>query len=86
VTREDAIAAIAGETPLTAADLEGFLACSDIERSELVAAYLDAGKMASASAWDVVIAILKECAELANVVVPLEGAVQGIFGIVAATK
>ena len=82
MTREDALAAIVDATPLTPADVEGFLACTDDERTELVAAYRDAGKMPSASAWDVVIAILKECLELAGLVSPLVGVITNVFAAV----
>jgi hypothetical protein len=86
VTREDAVAAIVDVTPLTRADLEGFLACTDEERAELVAAYRDAGKMPSASAWDVVIDVLKTCVELAGIVSPLVGVIQNVFAIAGAVK
>lgn len=82
MTRDEAIAAIATLTPLTASDLEGFLACSDDERRVLIETYRDAGVMPSRSAWDVVLDVLKSCAETAALVIPITGAIGGVFGLV----
>lgn len=80
LSRADAIAAIVARTPLSAADIEGFLACSDAERAELIAAYRDSEKMPSLSAWDVFLAGLKLCAELAGYVLPIQGVLSAVFG------
>ena len=45
--------------------------------------YKDAGKVPGPDGWQVFIAIIKTCAELANLVIPITGAVQGVFGIAA---
>lgn len=86
MTRADAVAEICSRTKLTNADLEGFLACSPAEQAELVEAYRIAGVMPSASAWDVVLEVLGKCAELASLVAPIVGVVQGVFSIVATAK
>lgn len=86
LTLEDAIAKIATLTPLTEDDAAGFLACSDDERTALIEAYKNAGKMPKASSWDVVLAVLGECASLANLVIPITGAVQGVFQVAALVK
>ena len=86
VTRDEAIAKICTETKLTPDDLAAFLSCTEAERAALIDAYATAGIMPSKSAWDVVLAILAECAALANLVVPLEGAIQGAFAIVQTAK
>lgn len=86
MTRDDAIAQISASTKLTPSDVEDLLACSEPELRELVAAYRDADKMPGPDAWTVVLDILKVCGEVAGVVIPLTGAIQGVFGIVAAIK
>jgi hypothetical protein len=47
--------------------------------------YADAGAMPSASAWEKAVAIMRTCAELAGLVIPVVGAVSGVFGL-AQTK
>lgn len=84
-TRDEAIAKILAETSFPPADLEGFLACSDAERALLVQTYATANVM-TYSAWKVFLAIIGECAALANLVVPIEAAVQGVFNIVQTVK
>jgi hypothetical protein len=79
VNREDAIAQIVTVTQLREDDLVGFLACSPEEQQVLIAAYRRAGIMPSASSWGIVLDILKECAELAELVTPIGGAVQLVF-------
>lgn len=81
MTLEEAITQIATSTSLSEADVAGFLACSDEERVALITAYKGAGRMPTASAWDVVLDILKGCAEVAGLVIPIAGAVTGIYGV-----
>lgn len=81
LTRDQAIAEIVSLTPLSTADMEGFLACTDDERATLIDAYRIAGIMPTASAWDHVLSILTTCAELANLVIPITGAISGVFGL-----
>lgn len=81
MTRDEAIVKIATLTPLSTVDVAGFLACTDDERAALIAAYRDANVMATASAWDVVLGVLKETAELATLVLPITGAISGIYGL-----
>lgn len=81
LTRDEAIAAISAATPLSPQDLDGFLACTDEERAALIQAYKDAGTMPSASAWDVVLDILKVCADLAALIIPITGAITGVYSL-----
>lgn len=86
MTRDDAIAQIATVTSLTPADVLGFLECSDEERLAIFQTYYTAGMLKRQSVWDDVLAIMKECAEIAGFILPVFGAVEGVFGIVALTK
>lgn len=81
LTRDEAISAILAATPLSAADLDGFLACTDGERATLIQAYVTAGIMPSRSMWDVVLDILRATAELAGLVIPITGALAGVAGL-----
>jgi hypothetical protein len=81
LSREEAIALIVAVTPLSAADMEGFLACTPEEQAVLVQAYRDAGTMPDPSAWDRVVAVLSQCAELAGLVLPILGVVSGVFAL-----
>lgn len=87
MTVNEAKAAILAIVPtLPPADLEGFLSCSDEERAALIQAYKDAGVVASASTWDAILAVLKECAALVGLVSPIGSAVSIVFGLVGAAK
>jgi hypothetical protein len=81
VTRDEAMAAILAIVPLSRPELEGFLACSDEERADLVLAYKSAGTIASPSVWSEVLAILGACDALFGLVSPLGGAVQLAYGL-----
>lgn len=86
MTKDGAIALItAQQTALTAQDVEDLAACSPDECAELVRSYNDLRKPGP-DAWAVVLAIFKECADLANLIVPLEGAIQGAVGIANAAQ
>jgi hypothetical protein len=87
MTRDEAIVAIVTVLPaLSKDDVEGFLACSDSERALIVQSYKDSGKIPSPSGWTVFVSIVQECAAIANLVIPITGAVQGVFGIAALLK
>jgi hypothetical protein len=82
VTAEDAISAIVSAVPsLSEADVRGVLACSDDERELIIRSYRDAGKMPHESAWDVILSILGECVALANLVIPISGAITGAYAV-----
>lgn len=86
MTKDDAIAAIlARQNALSAQDLEDLCACSPDELAALVASYSDLRK-AGPDVWAVVLAVFSECAALANLIVPIEGAIQGAVGIAQAAK
>ncbi len=81
MTREDAVAQILALTPLTDAEVNGLLDCSSDELSLLVASVKGRGAMPTVSTWDVVVAILKGCAETAGLVIPIVGAISGVYGL-----
>ncbi len=83
MTLDDAIAEIAIQTPLSPADMRGFLECSPAEQAMLVQAYKVSGKMPSADAWDVVLATLRTVADAAGIVSAVAGAVVAVFGVAA---
>lgn len=83
LTLEEAIQQIAVETPLSEADMRGFLACSPDEQAMLVRAYRVSGRMPSADAWTVVLAILRTTADAAGIVAAIAGAVTAVFGVAA---
>jgi len=85
MTRDEAIAKALAETPFPPADLEGFLSCTDAERALLIQTYATANIM-TYSAWKVFLTIIAECEALANLVIPIEAAVQGVFNIVQTVK
>jgi hypothetical protein len=87
MTKDDAIVTIVTALPmLTQDDVRGFLACSGDEQKLIIQSYKDSGKMPGADGWQIFIAIIKECVDLANLVIPITGAVQGVFGIITAIK
>lgn len=84
MTREDAVAQIVAKTPppgLSEADVNGILDCSPDELALLVQSHKDSGAMPSASAWDVFLEIAGGCVAVANVVIPITGALAGVYGI-----
>jgi hypothetical protein len=82
LTFDEAVVAITEEMPfLSDADVRGFFACSDDERAMLVQTYKDAGQVPAASGWDVFLTICTACVDIANVVIPLTGAIQGIYAV-----
>jgi len=84
MTKSEAVVAIVTALPaLSEEDVRGFLACTDDERALIVQSYKDAGKVPGPDGWRVFLSILGACAELANLVIPITGAVQGVFGIAA---
>jgi hypothetical protein len=88
VTRDDAFSAIlARQTALNAQDLEDLTdpALSEAELRELVTSYRDL-KAAGPDVWATVLEILAVCEAVANVIIPITGAVTGVFGVVTAAK
>ena len=82
LTFEQAIVAITTEYPfLSDADVRGFFACSDDERALIIQTYKDSGKMPGPSAWDVFLKIMAICVDIANMVIPLTGAIQGVYNL-----
>jgi hypothetical protein len=84
MTKTDAIVAIVVALPaLSEDDVRGFLECTDDERALIVQSYKDAGKIPGPDGWQTFISIIRVCADLANLVIPITSAVQGVFGISA---
>ncbi len=78
----DAVVAITTEYPfMSDADVRGFFACTDDERALIVQTYKDAGKIPGPSGWEVFLKIMGACVDIANMVIPLTGAIQGIYGV-----
>lgn len=82
LTFNEAVVAITTEMPfLSDADVRGFFAATDDERALMVQTYKDAGKVPSASGWETFLKICSICVDIASVVIPLTGAIQGIYGV-----
>ena len=81
MTREEAVAKIVALTPMSEPDINGLLDCSPEELALIVQSIKDRGVMPDRSAWDVVVTVLGACVSVANVVIPLTGAISGIYGV-----
>lgn len=82
MTRAEAVVAIAKIVPTwSTARVEGFLLERPDEQAMTIQALKDSQAMPSASAWDEVLAVLKGCAELAGLVIPIAGAITGVYGV-----
>jgi hypothetical protein len=53
----------------------------DDERQIILQSWADAKKIPGPDGWAVFMQILRACADVANLVIPIEGAVQGIVSI-----
>lgn len=80
-TLDEAVTAIAAATSLTPDDVRDLLGCAPEELAALVEGYKNAGKMPDASTWDVVLQVLGTCVAVAGVVIPLTGAISGVYGL-----
>lgn len=81
LSREEAVAKIVATTPLSQADIDGLLDCNPEELALIIQSIKDRGVMPSASAWDVVKDILGACVDVADVLLPITGAIAGVYGI-----
>lgn len=63
-------------------EIASFLACSDDERAIVIKGFIDSKRVPARSTWDEVVAVLKACADFANLVIPIEGAISGVYGVV----
>ncbi len=82
MTRDEAEAQLLLVLPdATPSDVASFLAGTDDDRALVIHGMKDSGKMPSASAWDRVLVILGACAALASLVIPITGAIQGVYGL-----
>lgn len=83
MTRDEAVVALVQAIPGSSPqDIEAFLNCSDDERALIIQSLKDAGTMPDPSAWDRILSVLKACVDVANLVIPIEGAISGIYGVV----
>jgi hypothetical protein len=83
LTFNEAVVAITTEYPFFSdADVRGFFACTNDERALLVQTYKDAGKIPGPSGWEIFLKIMAACVDIANMVIPLTGAIQGVYGVV----
>jgi len=81
LTREEAVAKVVALTSMSEADINGLLDCSPDELALIVQSIKDRGLMPSRSAWDEVMTILGACVAVANLVIPLTGAISGVYGL-----
>ncbi len=82
LTFPEAVVAITTEMPfLSDADVRGFFAASNEDRALMIQTYKDAGQVPSADGWTVFLKICAACVDIANVVIPVTGAIQGIYGV-----
>ena len=87
LTYSEAIVQITLAMPfMSTDDVKGFFAATDDERALMIQTYKDAGQVPAASGWDVFLKICAACVDIANVVIPLTGAIQGIYGVVQVIK
>ncbi len=87
LTFPEALVAITEEMPwMSTADAKGFFACSNEERAMLIQTYKDAGKVPSADGWTVFLKICAACIDIANVIIPVTQAIQGVYGVVVLLK
>ena len=87
LTFAEAVVQITLEMPfMSQDDVKGFFAATDDERALIVQTYKDAGQVPSASGWTIFLKICAACVDVANVVIPLTGAIQGIYGVVQVIK
>lgn len=85
LTREQAVAEIAGKTRLSAQDVNDLLDCPPAGLELLVQGYVDAGTV-DRNDWATFLEVLGRCAQVAQLLVPIVGAVTGIVGVVTAVK
>jgi hypothetical protein len=82
LTKDQAVVALVQLIPNSSEqDVRAFLACSDAERSLIIQSLKDAQIMPGPSAWDRVLGILRACADLAGLVLPIEGAIVSTYGL-----
>lgn len=82
MTRAEALPALAALVPgWTPARVEGFLLEAPDEQAMTIQTLKDAGAMPAASGWEVFMGIVKGCVEIAEVVIPLTGAIAGVYGV-----
>ena len=81
LTKEQAVARIVAETPLSEGDVQGLLDCSPDELALIFQAINDRHQGIPRSTWDIVLEVLKVCADVAGLVLPLEGAIAGAVSL-----
>lgn len=86
LTKEELVTTAMTLTPLSAADIHAFLACTDEERRALVESYRVSGVMPSESSWAQFVLVLKLCAETASLVIPIVGCIAGVYGLANLVK
>lgn len=82
LTFAEAVVKITTEMPfLSESDVRGFFAATDEERALIIQSYKDSAKIPSADGWTIFLKICSACVEIANVVIPVTQAIQGIYGV-----
>ncbi len=80
---EDVIVQFAAETGLSTQDVRDLLSpdLTDDDRRNLLLFYKDARAPVPSSGWTKVFAIMSDCAQVAGLVIPIAGAVEGVYGL-----
>ena len=87
LSRAEATAQIAMLVPAWSPEVvESFLRCTDEDRAAILCCLRDSQVSPPANVWTKVLEVVKDCAEIASLVIPIEGAISGVFGITAAAK
>ena len=81
MTREEAVAKIVAAGTFSGPDMDGLLDCSPPELALIVQTIHDRALSPPKSAWDYVVEVFGDCVAVADVVIPLTGAIAGLYGL-----
>ncbi len=86
LSKEEAIAGMAGATRLKASDWVDFLAMNEADQRELIQDYRDMHGDASKSDWDKALEIGAKCVQIAGILIPIVSAVSSVYSLVTQIK
>ena len=78
ISKEEAIARITSQTPLTRDDVLGIMACTPEQVGAVVKGYIDSGVHDAPSTWDTVVKVFTVCSAVANLVIPIVSVVGAV--------
>lgn len=80
---EDVIVQFAAQTGFSTQDVRDLLSpdLTDNDRKNLLQFYKDARAPVPESTWKTVLAILGDCEQVASLVIPIAGAISGVYGL-----